>query len=311
MSWRICCSAWASESIARERSIAAPSACASETKRLMSLSSKRRRFSEAATSDPKPPNVRESGSRSSSGPAGRRSARSSRTGPRGGSPRRRSLPGPAATCSRLGGRCEGHLGPRLGLGPADIGPQGQRLAALVALPDLAAIDAELVDRERHGALQKLVEGHALERDLPEVEHRRSPAGIGVELALALAALACIAEVNGEEPRRVELDRRRRDVDRDLAAVGPAGPGSALRELVTGFVDLAQQDGTNGHCAGACRGRSARRAPGRSPASARGRRAARRQRSRGQPPPLTSIMATPSGEPSSSARAVGGSDAGER
>ena len=57
ISWRICCSAWASESIARERSIAAPSVCASETKRLMSLSSKRRRFSEAATSDPKPPVV--------------------------------------------------------------------------------------------------------------------------------------------------------------------------------------------------------------------------------------------------------------
>jgi hypothetical protein len=53
----ICRSASASDSIAMVRSIAAPSVCASDTNRLMSLSSKRRSVSEAAIREPNPPEV--------------------------------------------------------------------------------------------------------------------------------------------------------------------------------------------------------------------------------------------------------------
>ncbi len=135
----------------------------------------------------------------------------------------------------------------LGLGPADARTQGHRLVAFVSLPDLAAIDAELVDGESRGTLKQLIEGHSLERHLSEVERRRAATGVGVKLPLPLAALAGVAQIDDEQPGAVDLDRGRGDVDRDLAAVSAARAefDLPLSQPVVGFVDLTQQHGSDG------------------------------------------------------------------
>ena len=147
----------------------------------------------------------------------------------------------------LGGGRERHDSPGGLRRPAGACPERHRVGAFVAAPELAAVDAELVDDQRDRPLQQVVHVHSLERDLAEVEGGRPPARVGVELALALAALAGVVEVDGEPAGVVELDRLGGDVDGNLASVGPARGklDPPLTEALSGLVDLSQQHRADG------------------------------------------------------------------